>query len=84
MIENKNIKYEKNIDYVYIYNLQQAYFYIQNNLLPLKVDKHPRTNRTFFVFDREKSNPLFTKWLIHKDSQKMSVQKIGYSLEESV
>ena len=50
-------------DKIYIYNLKQAFFYIQQGLLPLEIEKHHRTNRIYFVFDKEKSNPFYTKWL---------------------
>ncbi len=53
-------------DNVYIYNLKQAYFYIQQGLIPLKIQKHYKTKRICFIFNKEKSNPLYTKWLNKK------------------
>lgn len=48
---------------VYIYNLKQAYFYIKQGLDPISIDKHNKTQKIFFIFDKEKSNHLYTKWL---------------------
>lgn len=53
---------------IYIYNLKQAYFYIQQGLIPLKIQEHHRTNKICFVFDKDKSNPLYTKWLNREGS----------------
>ena len=48
---------------IYIYNLKQAYFYIQQGLIPLQIREHYHTKKICFVFDKKKSNPLYTKWL---------------------
>jgi|GEM_PF-1980805 len=52
-----------NGEMIYIYNPQQAYFYIEHKVRPLSVGVHKKTNAVYFVFDREKTRPLYTKWL---------------------
>lgn len=54
-------------NYVYIYNLQQAYFYIREGLTPITTDKHKKTGMIFFVFDKKESNSIYTKWLNKKN-----------------
>lgn len=53
------------MDKVYIYNLKQAFYYIQQGLLPLEIREHYKTKNICFVFDKEKSNSLYTNWLNH-------------------
>lgn len=54
----------KNNDEVYIYNLEQAYFYIRQGLTPLYPPRENlRTHMVHFIFDKKKSNPIYTKWL---------------------
>lgn len=48
---------------VYIYNLEQAYFYIREGLTPEIIDKHFKTGKVFFAFNRKQSNNIYTKWL---------------------
>lgn len=56
----------KNEDLVYIYNLEQAYFYIRQGLTPLYPPKRNSNSKmVYFVFDKKQSNPIYTKWL-HK------------------
>ena len=50
-------------DYVYIYNLEQAYFYIREGLKPISIGTHNKTNMYYFVFNKDKSNSIYTKWL---------------------
>ena len=45
---------------VKIINIKQASLYIKNGLQPIKVYYD---NHLVFEFDKEKSNPLYTKWL---------------------
>ncbi|MSS43772.1 hypothetical protein FYJ27_08530 [Anaerosalibacter bizertensis] len=51
------------MDKVYIYNLKQAFYYIQQGLLPIAINKHNKTGKIFFVFDKEKSSDLYGEWL---------------------
>lgn len=47
---------------VKILNMSQVYFYIENNVNPKRVEcgyKH----KLVFVFDKDATNELFTKWL---------------------
>lgn len=46
----------------YIYNPEQSAYFIQQGCVLLKVDKHRRTGRTFWVFDKEDSQEAFIKW----------------------
>lgn len=49
---------------VKIVNIRQAGLYIKNGLDPLKV--YWGNNALIFEFDREASQPLFTKWRSHE------------------
>ena len=49
---------------IYIYNLEQAYFYIREGLTPLYPPKENSNSKmVYFVFNKHDSNPLYTKWL---------------------
>jgi hypothetical protein len=51
-------------DLIYIYNLEQAYFYIREKLTPLfPPDINPNSGKVYFVFDKVESNSIYTKWL---------------------
>ena len=50
---------ERNV-LVFDYNL--AYFYIRNNVDPVRIDKHYQTKKIFFVFEREKTQQLYEEW----------------------
>ena len=54
------------MEYVYIYNLKQAYFYIKNDLLPCSIDKHHVTGKIFFKFNKEDSHQLYDQWITQK------------------
>ena len=46
----------------YIYNPLQAAFMINEGCKPIKIDKHYRTNKIFWVFDKEDSQEVYVKW----------------------
>ncbi|MCI1958988.1 MAG: hypothetical protein LKJ25_05110 [Clostridia bacterium] len=46
----------------YIYNPQQAKYYIEHGVLPLDVDIHYRTHRKFWVFDTEATAEVYDMW----------------------
>ena len=51
-------------DKVYIYNLEQAYFYIRKGLTPLCPPKeNPNSKMVYFTFDKINSNPIYSEWL---------------------
>lgn len=51
-------------DIIKIYNMKQAYFYIREGLEPIGLPRFDSNkNKIYFVFDKEKSNPLYTKWI---------------------
>ena len=53
-----------NNNLIYIYNLEQAYFYIRKGLTPLSPPKeNPNSKMVYFVFDKGESNPIYTEWL---------------------
>lgn len=65
-MDNKLKKLEdlkQNNNTIYIYNLEQAYFYIENGLRPIFVDKHNKTNKIFYIFDKRATNSTYSKWL---------------------
>ena len=49
-------------EYIYIYNENQAFFYIENKLRPLEIGVNPNTNKRWYKFKRELTKPLFDKW----------------------
>jgi len=51
---NDNIKY--------IYNPYQVKFYISNGVLPLDVNIHNKTKRTFWVFDTQATEKVYSMW----------------------
>lgn len=49
---------------IFIYNLEQAYFYIREGLTPLYPPReNPNTKMVYFVFNKRLSNPIYSKWL---------------------
>ncbi|UBK64727.1 hypothetical protein [Clostridium perfringens] len=51
----------------YIYNWQQAYFYMQNGVMPLErpaVNKV--TGKIYFVFGSEETKEVYDKWCRNK------------------
>lgn len=54
---------QENNNAIYIYNTEQAYFYIKQGLEPIWVDKHTTTGKIYFVFNKKESNSIYTKWL---------------------
>lgn len=55
---------KKGNDKVYVYDLERAYWYIENGIRPIEVPReHLKTRRVMFVFSKEETNHLFTKWL---------------------
>lgn len=47
---------------LYIYNMEQANYFIKEGCKPIKIDKHHRTNKIFWVFDKEDAAVPFAKW----------------------
>jgi len=53
-----------NTNLIYVYNLEQAYFYIREGLTPLYPPKENlNSHMVYFVFNKQESNPLYTIWL---------------------
>jgi hypothetical protein len=53
-----------NTNLVYIYNLEQAYFYIRKGLTPLYPPRENSNSKmVYFVFDKNQSNLIYTEWL---------------------
>ena len=51
------------VDYIYIYNLEQAYFYIREGVKPVYIDKNDKTGNIYFQFIREETRTPYDKWL---------------------
>lgn len=50
-------------DKKYIYNYKQAYFYIQNGVLPIEQPQiHKKTHKIFFVFSTKETEEVYSKW----------------------
>ena len=52
----------KNKEYIYIYNEEQAFFYIERKLRPIDKGVNPKTNKIWYKFNRELTKPLFDEW----------------------
>lgn len=53
----------KNKELIYIYDWKQAYFYMENGLMPLeRPGINFNTKTVYFVFKREDTKPLFDRW----------------------
>ncbi len=47
----------------YIYNWQQAYFYMKNGIMPIERPQvHFKTGNIFFVFDNDETKEIYDKW----------------------
>lgn len=47
----------------YIYNLDQAYFYIENGIRPIEPPhQHQVTHKIYFTFDNEETRGVYDKW----------------------
>lgn len=57
----------------YIYDLNQANFYISKGVKPVEIGIHDKTKKTFVVFKREELTPIFYEW--KKIDNPLSVQK---------
>lgn len=66
ILTETNIKSKNN--FVYIYNLDQAYFYIKNNIRPISIDRNPRTNKIFFQFKKEDTVIKYQEWCGNSNS----------------
>jgi hypothetical protein len=48
---------------VYIYDLEKAYYYIENGIRPIEVPReHYQTHKVFFVFDSNETQDIYNKW----------------------
>ena len=61
-INTMNVNGEE-IKVVNIVNTKQAYQYIKHGLKPLDICADEVTGKLIYVFDRLKSQELFTKWV---------------------
>ena len=48
---------------VYIYNKDQALFYMKSNLELLDIGVHNKTNKPFWVFRYDEHKKIFGKWI---------------------
>lgn len=47
----------------FIYNWRQAYFYMENGVMPLeRPGVHPTTGNVYFVFDGDATKVVYDKW----------------------
>ena len=47
----------------YVYNKTQAEFYITHGVMPLLIDVHNKTHRTFWVFPFDETKEVYQLWL---------------------
>ena len=50
-------------EYVYIYNIAQANYYIQNGIQPVGVDIVRSTGRVYLKFIKEDTSEVYGEWL---------------------
>ncbi|MDZ5038209.1 hypothetical protein GNF78_13355 [Clostridium perfringens] len=51
----------------YIYNWQQAYFYMQNGVIPLeRPGVNKSSGKVYFVFGAEETKEVYDKWCSNK------------------
>lgn len=50
--------------YLYIYNVEQSNYYIQNKIYPIEVGMNRKTMNVWFKFSKEETNEVYSKWLI--------------------
>ncbi|MCC3866976.1 hypothetical protein [Terrisporobacter mayombei] len=50
----------------YIYNPEQARFYISNGIMPVRVDVHRQTKKMFFIFNYDETKEVYLQWLNRK------------------
>jgi frataxin-like iron-binding protein CyaY len=51
---------------IYIYNKEQALFYINNGVFAIDSGKHYASNKQFWVFNRQATNNVFKLWMHNK------------------
>lgn len=58
-----------NKENIYIYNWQQACFYIQNGLNPIESPGfNKKSGNIYFIFERKATKPLFDMWCKRKEN----------------
>lgn len=51
-------------DKVYVYDLERAYWYIENGVRPIEIpSEHHRTHKIMFVFSKGETKDLYTRWV---------------------
>lgn len=55
-------------EFIYIYNLQQANFYLQNGVIPVEIAKSELNGRTYAKFKRSETKQIFDKWCLRNKS----------------
>jgi hypothetical protein len=51
-----------NKEYKYIYNSEQANFYMQHNIMTLGTGINPKTNMVWYKFSTEETQEVYYKW----------------------
>lgn len=58
-------------DYRYLYNPQQAEFYIKQGLIPDEININRKTNKVYFKFrDSDKLQNIYKKWMLIRLGEK--------------
>ena len=50
--------------YVFIYNPEQASFYMQNGVMAKSTGIHPKTKRVWFKFGFDDSSDVYGQWCV--------------------
>lgn len=66
-------------DKKYVYDLKQAYFYIQHGVLPIEEPQvHCKTKRVFFVFGYNDTKEVYSKWLDACEEHRKNLSNISH------
>ena len=52
----------ENLEVVYIYNMEQAFFYIKHKIYPIDMGTHSDTQRFYFKFIRKDTQLCYVEW----------------------
>lgn len=53
---------------IYIYNKDQALFYINNGVFAVDTGTHKKSKNEFWVFNRQATNSVFKLWMQNKQN----------------
>lgn len=58
---NRTTKMNKD-DLIYIYNKRQAFYYIENGIMPIDAGINQKTIKLYFVFSKKETEEIYDIW----------------------